>query len=108
MVDNQAIFFQNTLAILDKLDLDNEEASEEAIARLFGFEDDLVNGNLSCWQRTKPKVWALFDEPSSSTAAKVLFHNVLFRKDSKSYRILYFLLQIDVTAYVTVIHFCNF
>lgn len=71
--------FQNTLAILDKLDLDNEEPSEEAIARLFGFEEDLINGDLSCWQRTKPKIWALFDEPSSSTGAKVITcHMVLF------------------------------
>lgn len=63
---------QNTLAILDKLDLDNEEdPSEESVARLFGFEEDLLNGDLSYWQRTKPKIWALFDEPSSSTGAKV-------------------------------------
>lgn len=38
---------------------------------MFGFEEDLNNGELSCWQRTKPKIWALFDEPSSSTGAKV-------------------------------------
>lgn len=62
---------QNTLAILDKLDLDNEEPTEEAVARLFGFEDAMLNGELSCWQRTKPKIWALFDEGSSSTGAKV-------------------------------------
>lgn len=62
---------QNTLAILDKLDIDSEEPSEETVARMFGFEDALINGELSCWQRTKPKIWALFDEPSSSTGAKV-------------------------------------
>lgn len=50
-----SIFPQNTLAILDKLDLDNEdEPSEES--------------NLGT---TKQKIWALFDEPSSSTGAKV-------------------------------------
>lgn len=38
---------------------------------MFGFEDALLNGELSCWQRTKPKIWALFDEGSSSTGAKV-------------------------------------
>ena len=59
------------MAILDKLDLDHEQPSEEAIARLFGFEEALLNGELTCWQRTKPKIWALFDEPSSSTGAKV-------------------------------------
>lgn len=62
---------QSTLAILDKLELDEEQPSEEAIARLFGFEEALLNGELTCWQRNKPKIWALFDEPSSSTGAKV-------------------------------------
>lgn len=63
---------QNTLAILDKLDIENEKPSEEQIARLFGFEEALSNGELNCWQRIKPKIWALFDEPSSSTAAKIV------------------------------------
>lgn len=62
---------QNTLAILDKLDIDNEKPSEEQVARLFGFEDSINKGRLNCWQRIKPKIWALFDEPSSSTGAKV-------------------------------------
>jgi potassium voltage-gated channel Shaw-related subfamily C protein 1 len=56
------------------LELDDEELSEEALARLFGFDETLrSNNDLSCWQRTKPKVYALFDEPSSSTGAKVSF-----------------------------------
>ncbi|ETN61339.1 hypothetical protein AND_007005 [Anopheles darlingi] len=63
---------QSTLAILDKLELDDEQPSEEAIARLFGFEEALLNGELTCWQRTKPKIWALFDEPSSSAGAKIV------------------------------------
>lgn len=53
--------------------MDDEELSEDALARLFGFDDPLRNENLSCWQRTKPKIYALFDEPSSSTGAKVRF-----------------------------------
>uniref|UniRef100_A0A182MTW4 Ion transport domain-containing protein n=1 Tax=Anopheles culicifacies TaxID=139723 RepID=A0A182MTW4_9DIPT len=57
---------------MDKLELDDEQPSEEAIARLFGFEEALLNGELTCWQRTKPKIWALFDEPSSSTGAKIV------------------------------------
>jgi potassium voltage-gated channel Shaw-related subfamily C protein len=52
--------------------LDNEQPSEEAIARLFGFEEAYLNGELTCWQRIKPKIWALFDEPSSSAGAKVI------------------------------------
>ncbi|KAL4703816.1 hypothetical protein ACJJTC_004415 [Scirpophaga incertulas] len=63
---------QNTLAILDKLDIDSEKPSEEEIARLFGYEEAYLAGELGAWQRTKPKVWALFDEPSSSPPAKVI------------------------------------
>ncbi|XP_050549673.1 potassium voltage-gated channel protein Shaw isoform X2 [Spodoptera frugiperda] len=63
---------QNTLAILDKLDIDSEKPSEEEIARLFGYEEAYLSGELGIWQRVKPKVWALFDEPSSSPAAKVI------------------------------------
>lgn len=63
--------FQTTLAILDKLDIDSEKPSDEEIARIFGYEEAYLNGELSAWQRLKPKVWSLFDEPSSSTSAKV-------------------------------------
>jgi potassium voltage-gated channel Shaw-related subfamily C protein len=58
---------------LDKLDIDAEKPSEEEIARLFGYEDDYLAGTLSRWQRLKPRVWSLFDEPYSSTGAKVSF-----------------------------------
>ncbi|CAM1322376.1 Shaw (predicted) [Pycnogonum litorale] len=63
---------QQTLAILDKLDLDAERPTEEEVARKFGFEDEYFNSKLSCWQKMKPKIWALFDEPYSSNAAKVV------------------------------------
>ncbi|XP_063365383.1 potassium voltage-gated channel protein Shaw-like [Cydia amplana] len=63
---------QNTLAILDKLDIDSEKPSEEEIARLFGYEEAYFAGELGAWQRLKPRVWALFDEPSSSPPAKVI------------------------------------
>ncbi|CAF4878095.1 unnamed protein product [Pieris macdunnoughi] len=62
---------KNTLAILDKLDIDSEKPSEEEIARIFGYEESYLAGELGPWQRIKPKVWALFDEPSSSPSAKV-------------------------------------
>ena len=62
---------QETLAVLDRLDLDTEKPSDEELARKFGFEDDYVSGNISWWQRVKPKMWSLFDEPYSSNAAKV-------------------------------------
>lgn len=63
---------QTTLAILDKLDLDSEHPSEEEIARKFGYEDAYINGKISCWQRLRPKVWSIFDEPHSCMSAKAV------------------------------------
>jgi hypothetical protein len=62
---------QQTLAILDKLDIETEKPTEEEIARKFGYEEDYAAGRLSLWQRFKPATWSLFDEPYSSLAAKV-------------------------------------
>ncbi|XP_046409666.1 potassium voltage-gated channel protein Shaw isoform X1 [Neodiprion pinetum] len=61
---------QETLAVLDRLDLDTDKPSDEELARKFGFEEDYYEGTLSWWQRLKPKMWSLFDEPYSSNAAK--------------------------------------
>ena len=78
VVNVSAIFFdlqhrdtQETLAVLDRLDLDTEKPSEEELARKFGFEEDYYKGTLSWWQEVKPRIWSLFDEPYSSNAAKV-------------------------------------
>lgn len=63
---------QETLAVLDRLDLDTEKPSDEEMARKFGFEEAYLRGRLSWWQRKKPYLWALFDEPYSSFAAKII------------------------------------
>jgi len=63
---------QQTLAILDKLDIETEKPTEEEIARKFGYEEDYLAGRLSLWQRFKPSTWSLFDEPYSSRPAKVV------------------------------------
>ncbi|KAG0443964.1 hypothetical protein HPB47_014336 [Ixodes persulcatus] len=63
---------QATLAILDTLDIENEKPSDEELARKFGIEEDYFAGKLSCWQRLKPRIWLLFDEPYSSLAAKIM------------------------------------
>lgn len=63
---------QATLAILDELDVEGEKLSDEEIARLFGFEDEYNRGTLTRWQKVRPRIWALFDEPYSSTAAKCI------------------------------------
>ena len=57
--------------MLDRLDLDTDKPSAEETAKKFGFEDDYYSGDLSWWQKTKPKIWSIFDEPYSSSAAKV-------------------------------------
>jgi potassium voltage-gated channel Shaw-related subfamily C protein len=62
---------QQTLAILDTLDIDSDKLTGEELARKFGMEDDYLSGKMSCWQKIKPKIWLLFDEPYSSNAAKV-------------------------------------
>ncbi|XP_053205511.1 potassium voltage-gated channel protein Shaw-like isoform X2 [Panonychus citri] len=70
---------QDTLAVLDRLDLDTDKPTDEEIAAKFGFEDDYLNGTMSWWQRVKPKIWSLFDEPYSSFPAKVIgIASVLF------------------------------
>ncbi|XP_076284966.1 potassium voltage-gated channel protein Shaw isoform X2 [Lasioglossum baleicum] len=61
-----------TLAILDKLDVEGEKLSDEEIARLFGYEEEYNRGTLSRWQKLRPRIWALFDEPYSSVTAKCI------------------------------------
>lgn len=63
---------QATLAILDKLDIEGEKLSDEEIARLFGYEEEYSRGTLTKWQKLRPRIWALFDEPYSSAAAKCI------------------------------------
>uniref|UniRef100_A0A0N5C9U0 BTB domain-containing protein n=1 Tax=Strongyloides papillosus TaxID=174720 RepID=A0A0N5C9U0_STREA len=63
---------QDTLAVIESLDLDTEPPSQEEIAKKFGWEDDFYSGTLSKWQKFKPKMWSLFDEPWSSRGARVL------------------------------------
>lgn len=63
---------QETLTVLDRLDLDTEKPSAEEVAKKFDYLDDYYAGNLSWWQKTKPKIWSMFDEPYSSSAAKVI------------------------------------
>ena len=59
------------MAILDKLDIETEFPTDEEIARKFGWEDAYHTNGLSLWQKAKPKIYSLFDEPHSSTCARV-------------------------------------
>lgn len=47
---------------------------------MFGYEEAYLNGTLTAWQKMKPKVWALFDEPYSSITAKVMRLSITFNK----------------------------
>ncbi|GMT10696.1 hypothetical protein PFISCL1PPCAC_28580, partial [Pristionchus fissidentatus] len=61
------------LATLDGLDIDTDENAEgPELYRRFGWEDDYHNQSLSKWQRLKPKIWRIFDEPRSSRLANVV------------------------------------
>lgn len=73
---------QETLTVLDRLDLDTEKPTEEELARKFGFEEAYYEGTLTWWQKLKPQMWSLFDEPYSSVAAKVSIHK-LRREDTR-------------------------
>ncbi|XP_063702612.1 potassium voltage-gated channel protein Shaw-like [Culicoides brevitarsis] len=63
---------QETLAVLERLDLDTEKPTDEELARKFGFEEDYMRGTVSWWQQIKPQIWSLFDEPYSSNSAKIV------------------------------------
>lgn len=71
--------------MIESLDIDAEQPTEEEIAKKFGWEEDyyagaliykvnkyngITTGTLTWWQRTKPKMWSLFDEPFSSRSAR--------------------------------------
>ena len=58
---------------MDTLDMDAANMTEEELAKKFGYEENFRTGKLTTWQRLKPKIWLLFDEPYSSNAAKVRF-----------------------------------
>ncbi|KAG5685009.1 hypothetical protein PVAND_014212 [Polypedilum vanderplanki] len=63
---------QETLAVLERLDLDTEKPTEEELARKFGYEEAYAKGKVNWWQHLKPKLWSLMDEPYSSNAAKIV------------------------------------
>lgn len=76
---------QEVLQTLEKLEYDDEALrNEEELYRRFGLEEEYKNKELSFWERVKPKIWRMFDEPSSTTGAKVNF------KKNDSYLVFHF------------------
>lgn len=63
----------DTLATLDRLNIDVERTSNEDLAIKFGIgeRNRIYEGRFSRLTRLKPLVWQLFEEPRSSRAATV-------------------------------------
>ncbi|CAF5152834.1 unnamed protein product, partial [Rotaria magnacalcarata] len=73
---------QDVLVGLDRLDLDDEPITEEEIPHKFGWDYDptIRHKNMSVqeymktltwFKRVQPRIWQLFEEPYSSSVAKV-------------------------------------
>lgn len=62
---------QETLTIIDNLDIDSEKMTGEELYKKFGFDDAYARKRLTKWQKTIPRIWCLFEEPNSSRSAKV-------------------------------------
>ncbi|VDM54464.1 unnamed protein product [Angiostrongylus costaricensis] len=66
---------QETLAVLDRMDVEKEDdpqLRELDTMRKFGWEEEYFQGNRTKWMYYKPKIWSLFDEPYSSRSAKII------------------------------------
>uniref|UniRef100_A0A914C2L1 BTB domain-containing protein n=1 Tax=Acrobeloides nanus TaxID=290746 RepID=A0A914C2L1_9BILA len=68
---------QETLAVLDKLDMDiykdeDPQTREQLMMKKFGWEEEYWAGSVNFWMKWKPRIWALFDEPYSSFCAKFI------------------------------------
>ncbi len=65
---------QDTLQILDRADMDAEDCTDGELYKKFGLEEEYECNDLSCWRKYRPKLWAIFEAPRSSLAAKVSGH----------------------------------
>ncbi|CAI5452650.1 unnamed protein product [Caenorhabditis angaria] len=63
---------QDVLKTLDELDIEVDQTEGPELYKRFGWEDDYHNDSLSSWQKLKPRIWRLFDEPSSSRSAQFI------------------------------------
>jgi potassium voltage-gated channel Shaw-related subfamily C protein len=63
-----------TLSILDSLELDTVRSSKQEIIKKFGWDDnyDYVQGRLPKYKKMMMIIWQIFEEPRSSTIAKVI------------------------------------
>ncbi|VDN09056.1 unnamed protein product [Dibothriocephalus latus] len=68
---------QDTLQTLERLDIDTDKKTEEELYEHFHLEDAYRSGTLTKWQKWKPKLWALINEPYSSFWAKASYGNMV-------------------------------
>ncbi|KAL7669042.1 hypothetical protein ACOME3_009713 [Neoechinorhynchus agilis] len=68
---------QETLATLDKIELD-EISTMDDMRQKFGWDEFETFARLPWYQRCRPFIWQLFDEPHSSVYSKVLTAISLF------------------------------
>ena len=63
-----------TLAVLDSLELDTVRSSKQEVIKKFGWDDnyDYVQGRLPKYKKMMMIIWQIFEEPRSSTVAKVI------------------------------------
>uniref|UniRef100_A0A914RKT0 Uncharacterized protein n=1 Tax=Parascaris equorum TaxID=6256 RepID=A0A914RKT0_PAREQ len=55
---------------MDNTGEEDPDMREQELMKKFGWEEEFYQGRISLWMKYKPKIWALFDEPYSSHAAK--------------------------------------
>jgi potassium voltage-gated channel Shaw-related subfamily C protein len=65
---------QETLQILDSLELDTVRSSQQEVIKKFHWDDDCdyIQGRLPKYKRLQIIIWQIFEEPRSSTVAKVI------------------------------------
>ena len=63
-----------TLSILDSLELDTVRSSKQEVVKKFGWDDnyDYIQGRLPKYKKMMMVTWQIFEEPRSSTTAKVV------------------------------------
>lgn len=67
---------QETLQILDSLDLDVDCSTIDDLIKKFDWKDDIDKDHLPTRQRWQSIIWQLFEEPRSSLIAKVSHPNL--------------------------------
>lgn len=74
---------EDTLMTLEKLQLDLVRTAESELVIKFGIDQEPgYPDNLSKFKQLQPMIWQMFEEPRSSTYAKVIIHSLkVFHSD---------------------------